>query len=42
MTFLKSLGYKVAKAITKEFVDPHGDEDTWFEATVKDEANAKA
>jgi len=41
--FLKSLGVRVAKAIPKDFVEPHGDEDTWFEATVKDyEANAKA
>ena len=41
--FLKSLGVRVAKAITKEFVVPHGDEDTWSEATAKDyEANAKA
>ena len=41
--FLKSLGVRVAKAITKEFVEPHGNEDTWSEATAKDyEANAKA
>jgi len=41
--FLKSLGFRVAKAITKEFVKPHGDEDSWFEATAKDyEANTKA
>ena len=40
--FLKSLGYRVAKAVTKEFVEPHSDEDTWSEATAKDyEANAK-
>jgi len=40
--FLKSLGVKVAKAITKEFIEPHSDEDTWSEATTKDyEANAK-
>ena len=39
--FLKSLGVKVAKVITKEFVEPHGD-DTWSKATAKDyEANAK-
>ena len=39
--FLKSLGVRVAKAITKEFVEPHGDEDTWSDATVKYyEANA--
>ena len=41
--FLKSLGYKVAKAVTREFVELHGDEDTWSEATTKDyEANTKA
>ena len=41
--FLKSLGVRVAKAIAKKFVEPHGDEDTWSEATPKDyEANAKA
>jgi len=41
--FLKSLRVRVAKAITKEFVEPHSDENTWSEATAKDyEANAKA
>ena len=41
--FLKSLGVKVAKAITKEFIESHGDEDTWSEESTKDyEANAKA
>ena len=41
--FLKSLGYRVAKAVTKEFVEPHSDEDTWSDATAKDyEANVKA
>ena len=41
--FLKSLGFTVVKAITKKFIEPHGDEDTWSEATAKDyEANAKA
>jgi len=40
--FLKSLGVRVAKAITKEFVEPHRDKDTWCEATAKDyEANTK-
>ena len=34
--FLKSLGVKVAKAITKEFIEPHGDDDTWSDATAKD------
>jgi len=34
---------RVAKVITKEFVELHGDENTWSEATAKDyEANAKA
>ena len=41
--FLKSLEVRVVKAITKEFIEPHDDEDTWCEATAKDdEANAKA
>ena len=41
--FLKSLGVRVDKAITKEFIEPLGDEDTWSEATAKDyEANIKA
>ena len=41
--FLKSLGFRIAKDITKEFVESHGDEDSWSEATVKDyEANAMA
>ena len=41
--FLKSLGVRVAKAFTKEFNKPHGDKDTWSEATVKNyEANAKS
>jgi len=34
--FLKSLGVRVAKAITKEFIESHGDEYTWSEATAKD------
>ena len=39
--FLKSLGVRVAKVITKEFVEPHGEENTWSKATAKDyEANA--
>jgi len=41
--FLKSLGVRVANAITKEFVELHADEDIWFEETAKNyEANAKA
>jgi len=40
--FLKSLGVRVAKAITKEFIEPHDYEDTWSDATAKNyEANAK-
>ena len=41
--FLKSLWVRVAKVITKKFIEPHGDEDTWSKATAKDyETNAKA
>ena len=41
--FLKSLGVIVAKAISKEFIEPHRDKKTWSEAIAKDyEANAKA
>jgi len=41
--FLKSLGFRVAKSITKEFVESNDDEDTWLEAIAKDhETNAKA
>ena len=41
--FLKFLRVRVTKAIIKEFVEPHGDEDTWFKATAKNyEANVKA
>ena len=41
--FLKSLRFRIVTVITKEFIEPHGDEDTWSEATAKDyEANAKA
>ena len=41
--FLKSLGVRVAKVITNEFIEPYGDEDTWSEAIAKDyEANAKS
>ena len=40
--FLKSLGVRVAKVITKEFIEPHSYEDTWSDTTAKDyEANAK-
>jgi len=41
--FLKSLGFRIAKTVTKEYVEPYGYEDTWSESTTKDyEANAKA
>jgi len=40
--FLNSLGFRVPKAIIKKFIESHGDENTWSEATVKDyETNAK-
>jgi len=40
---LKFLGVRVAKAITKEFIEPHSDEDTWSETTAKDyEVNINA
>ena len=40
--FLKSLRVRIAKVITKEFIEPHGDEDTWSETATKDyETNAK-
>jgi len=41
--FLKSLGFRVAKVMTKEYDKPHGDEDAWSESTAKGyEANARA
>ena len=41
--FLQSIGSRVAKAITKPFVVPNGNEDTWIDITAnKFEANAKA
>jgi len=41
--FLKSLGGRVAITTTKEFVEPHGDDDTWSDVIEKDyEANANA
>ena len=41
--FLKYLGFRVTKVVTKEFVESHGDENTWSKATTKDyEAYAKA
>ena len=40
--FLKSLGFRVAKTVTNEFIESHSDKDTWSEATAKNyEANAK-
>jgi len=41
--FFKSLGVRVEKAITKDFIEPQGDKDIWPDATAKDyKANAKA
>ena len=41
--FFKCLRFRVAQAVTKEYIEPHGDEDTWSEATASDyEANTKA
>jgi len=41
--FLQLLGSRVAKAITKPFAVPNGDEDTWSDTNVKEfEANVKA
>ena len=41
--FLESLGFRVAKVITIEFVEPYDDVESWSEASTKDyEANAKA
>ena len=40
--FLQSLGSRVAKAVTKPFSAPTGDEDTWSDIASKEyEANAK-
>jgi len=40
--FLRSLGFRIAKVVTKEFIEPHSDEDIWSKATAKDyEANTK-
>ena len=42
-TFLQSLGSRVAKAITKSFVVPDGDEEAWSDTTIKKfEANVMA
>ena len=41
--FLQSLGSRVAKAVTKPFSAPVGDEDTWSDIATKElVANAKA
>jgi len=41
--FLQSLGNQVAKAVTKPFSVPSGDEDTWSDIATKEfDANAKA
>ena len=43
IVFLQSLWSHVVKATTKLFVHTNGNEDTWFEITVKEiETNAKA
>ena len=43
ISFFKSLGFRIAKAAIKEFIEPQGDEGTWSESTAKkNEANAKA
>jgi len=41
MVFLQSLVSQVAKAVTKHFSVPDGDDDTWFEIATK-EFNANA
>ena len=41
--FLQSLGSRVAKAVTKPFSVPTGDEDTWFNIATKEfDTDAKA
>ena len=41
--FLQSLGSRVAKAVTKPFSAPLGDEDTWSDIATKEfNANARA
>ena len=41
--FLQSLGSQVAKAVTKPFIAPLGDEDTWTDITTKEfDTNARA
>ena len=41
--FLQSLGSQVAKAVTKPFSVPIGDEDTWSDIATKEfDVNAKA
>jgi len=43
IVFLQSLGSRVAKAVTKPFSIPSGDEDTWSDIATKEfDANAKA
>ena len=42
IVFLQSLGIRVAKAVTKPFSIPSGDEDTWSDIATKEfEANTK-
>ena len=41
--FLKSLECRVTKAVTKKFVEPHKDKESWSETSAKDyEADVKA
>ena len=41
--FLQSLGSRVAKAVTKPFSIPSGDEDTWFDIAINEfDVNAMA
>ena len=41
--FLQFLGSRVAKVVTKSFIVPSGNEDTWFDIATKEfDANAKA
>ena len=42
IVFLQSLGSRVAKAVTKLFMFPEGNENTWSDITIKEfDANAK-
>ena len=40
---LKSLGFRGVKVVTKYYIEPHDNEDTWSESTAKDyEGHARA